>query len=56
MSTAQSWALIGGLLAILVAMSGLVLALVHAEFASLRNEMIACFESLERVFHERRGE
>jgi hypothetical protein len=64
MSTAQSWTLIGGFLAILVAMSGLVLRIVQVQFDGLRNEMIARFDALdrdlqrlyERVFHEGTGE
>ena len=55
MSGAQTWTVIGGFLAILVAMSGLVLALVRAEITVLRervdgirNELLARFDALER--------
>ena len=46
MSNAQSWTLIGGFLAILVAMNALVLALVRSQFEGLRNEMLAKFDGL----------
>jgi hypothetical protein len=54
-SDAQTWTLIGGFLAILAAMSGLVLALVRAEIAVLREhvdghhaELLARFAAVER--------
>jgi hypothetical protein len=60
MSDAQTWTVIGGFLAILVTMSGLVLRIVRLEISGLRNEMVARFDALdrdvqrlfERVFHE----
>lgn len=55
MSNAQSWTLIGGFLAILVAMVGLVLAAVRAEIGilrgeltGLRGELVARLDALDR--------
>lgn len=48
MSSAQTWTVIGGFFAILVAVVGLVLALVRAEITVLRVEMNTRFDSLER--------
>lgn len=63
MSSAQVWTVIAGFLAILVAMSGLVLALVRAEIRELRAEirgdlhvLAARFDAVEREverLHER---
>jgi len=50
-SSAQVWTVIGGFLAILVAMIGLVLALVRAEVEGLRRELLARFDGLERDVH-----
>ena len=48
MTDAQVWTVIGGFLAILVAMSGLVLALVRAEIAVLREHVDARLEAIDR--------
>lgn len=64
MSDAQSWTLIGGFLAIMVATNGLVLALVRSEISGLRREMIARLDGLrtemiarfESVYRELRHE
>jgi len=46
MSNAQTWTLIGGFFGILVAMNGLVLAIVRSETTALRRELIARFDGL----------
>jgi len=46
MNDAQTWTLIGGFLAILVAMSGLVLRIVQVQIEGLRNEMQAGFAAI----------
>jgi hypothetical protein len=46
MNDAQTWTLIGGFLAILVAMNALVLAIVRSEIEGLRKEMRAIFDGL----------
>lgn len=39
MTDAQTWTTIGGFLAVVVAMSGMLLRMVHTEIASLRSEI-----------------
>jgi hypothetical protein len=43
---AQTWTLIGGFLAILIAMNALVLAIVRSEIEGLRKEMRAIYDGL----------
>lgn len=48
MTTAQGWALIGGLLAAVGIIAGLVVQAIRVSIEGLRNEMVARFDSLER--------
>jgi outer membrane murein-binding lipoprotein Lpp len=45
-TTAQSWTLIGGFLAILVAMNALVLGIMRAEMGALRSDLLARLSEL----------
>jgi hypothetical protein len=56
MSSAQSWTLIGGFLAIAVAMNALVLAIVRSEIDGLRREMLAKLETLATQIEGLRSE
>lgn len=46
MTDAQTWTLIGGFLAVTIAMNALILTIVRSEISGLRREMIARFDGL----------
>lgn len=48
MNDAETWTVIGGFLAILVAFAGVVVALIRSEVDGLRNEMRARFDAVDR--------
>jgi hypothetical protein len=46
LTDAQTWTLIGGFLAVTVAMNALILAIVRSEISGLRREMVALIDGL----------